>query len=236
MCYHTPKTASRLDVQGVKNGAGNGELNTVKALVKIPGKQICAALVISATWMCTASTDATVLVRLGITDLAVTSPLIIEGMVKSVDQSFATKNGGIETRVVIRVQERWKGNEEIDRVTLRLPGGVHGEQIHVVPGAPDFIVGEAVLLFLEPVEDGWIPTGLGQGVFRIGNRGLERTINQAAGEGMFVEIEGGKAVRKTTPPGPTTGVPYRQFRKEVEFLIGKDSVEKPAAVKPVILP
>ena len=236
MCYHTAQTASRLDVLGVKNGAGTGDLNTVKALVKISETSICTVLLISAIWMCVDSAYGTVLVRLGITDLAANSPSIVEGIVESVDPSANTGNGGIETRVVIRVQERWKGNEATERVTLRLPGGVRGGHNYAVPGIPGFIAGEAVLLFLEPIEDGWIPTGLSQGVFRIGNRGPERTINQVAGEAMFVEVEGEKAVRKTTPPEPTIEVPYGQFRKEVEFLMGKNSVEKNAVLKPVILP
>ena len=207
----------------------------MKALVKLSGKHICLAVLAAAISLSVGSVSATVLVRLDIAELAETSSSIVEGIVERVDTSSKTKNGGIETTVIVRVQEHWKGANGPDYLTLRLPGGQQGNQIYLAAGVPGFIVGEAVLLFLEPVEDGWIPMGLSQGVFRIGNRGVERTVSQVVGEGMFVAVDEEKTLQKTTPPGPTNEVPYRQFRAEIELLMGKKSVEKSAVLKPVIL-
>ena len=208
----------------------------MKALLKLPFKAIAGCLIIAAMAVCVSSASGTVLVRLGLDDLVKASTFIVEGFVVDVDRTSTTPNGGIETRVEIRVVSQWKGPKAVQLLTLKLPGGEREETIHRVAGVPGFIPGEAVVLFLEPVAGGWIPTGLGQGVFRLGTRGEEKTISQAPGEGMYLDATQQGQWHETSAPLPTLEVPYRQFRREVEQLLGVELESNPLSGDPVILP
>ena len=182
------------------------------------------------------SAFATVMVRLDLNDLVQSSTWIVEGVVEEVDKSAPTQQGGVETRVRVRIVSRWKGPESRGHLTLRLPGGERDGTVTRVAGMPVFQIGEEVLLFLEPVAGGWIPTGLGQGVFRLVHFENEKTVSQVAGEGMYLEQGKQGSWVQTGSPSPTVNVPLLQFRSEVEEMMsGADSRPRVGNI-PTILP
>ena len=78
-----------------------------------------------------------------------------------------TASGRIATRTRLKVLRTIKGNPG-DEIVLALPGGqVDGDRM-VVPGIPQFSIGQETVIFLTAAEEGgypW-PLGLDQGCYR----------------------------------------------------------------------
>ena len=98
-----------------------------------------------------------------------TSEWVVRGTVAGVEVADGRSEGrAIFTDVDVIVTETYKGVAVPSRITLRLLGGTGADGITMkVPGMPQFVVGEDVVLFLEKTSAGHIPCGLGQGVFRV---------------------------------------------------------------------
>ena len=208
----------------------------MKAQEKIQIRRFVGLCIFAALLVLSCSAFATVMVRLDLNDLVRSSTWIVEGVVEEVNKSAPTQQGGVETRVRVKVVSRWKGPESIESLTLRLPGGEKEGTVIRVAGMPMFQRGEEVLLFLEPVDGGWIPTGLGQGVFRLGRVENEKTLSQVAGEGMYLE-KGNRGVwKQTLSPSPTLNVPFSQFRAEVEEIMSGSDSRPAVGNSPTILP
>jgi hypothetical protein len=74
---------------------------------------------------------------------------------------------GIETVTTVAIDEAIKGNPGTV-ANVHTPGGTLGAETRVVPGAPTFVDGERVLLFLSRRGDGgYVITDLGLGTFRL---------------------------------------------------------------------
>jgi hypothetical protein len=89
------------------------------------------------------------------------------GRVTSVQPRWREGRRGIETVLTFDVERYLKGDLG-ETVTLAVPGGQMGRFRTVMPGAPVFVEGEELVLFLaaEPSTPAHV-LGLGQGVFRI---------------------------------------------------------------------
>lgn len=122
------------------------------------------------------------------------SGLVFEGRVVQ-GQSAESPLGAIYTDWQIAVDRTWWGDDQPMR-TVRLPGGVLASgKAMVIPGMPSLVPGEEVVLMLtDPSEDGMrVPTGLGQGKYRIvanalGGKHAVRTgehLTLATSAGMF---------------------------------------------------
>ena len=79
------------------------------------------------------------------------SPVIVAGTVLSA--TAVDRDGTIWTDTVVAVERALKGSTE-PAITIRQPGGVSGNRITKIYGAPEFEEGERVLLFLEPSPHG----------------------------------------------------------------------------------
>jgi hypothetical protein len=77
----------------------------------------------------------------------------------------ATAVGGIETVTTLSVQEVIKGDITESTVDVHEPGGALRGRGLVIPGAPRFVPGDRVLLFLRSTEKGWATTDLALGKF-----------------------------------------------------------------------
>jgi hypothetical protein len=89
------------------------------------------------------------------------------GRVVSLDPQWTEGRRNIETVLTLEVEEYLKGS--LGRtVEVTVPGGQMGPYRSVMPGAPQFVEGEELVLFLAG-EAPAVPhvLGLGQGVFRI---------------------------------------------------------------------
>jgi len=115
--------------------------------------------------LCALPTLATTLVAMDVAALTRASQCVVRARVSSVS-SQRSPSGRITTSVELERLETWAG---LDLPTLRMsvPGGVVGEIGQRVEGAPSFVAGEEVVLFLAARGTVFQPVGLGQGVWRV---------------------------------------------------------------------
>jgi len=107
--------------------------------------------------------------KMDIDDLVKRSDVAIVGKVKQISHRNETGRYP-ETLFKVEVLETFYGSENLNEVTLCLPGGPAGDGLTTfVPGMPKFQVGEKAALFLVLDRDRGVavPTGLEQGVFRV---------------------------------------------------------------------
>jgi hypothetical protein len=113
------------------------------------------------------------------------------GRVAAVEPRWRAERRGIETALIVDVQHYLKGDFG-PTVTLAVPGGQMGRYRSIVPGAPVFVEGEELILFLAADASGIARMlGLGQGVFRI-------MTDQASGVRLVVP-----EILRATQIGPT---------------------------------
>ncbi|MFT4976431.1 MAG: hypothetical protein ACI8S6_002328 [Myxococcota bacterium] len=115
-------------------------------------------------------------------ELSASSERVIVGEVREVRS--AAGGPGIETIVEIHVEETLLGTPA-PVVSLRVPGGVLGDVELTIPGAPRFVTGQDVMVFLGE-EDRVV--GFGQGAFLV-TEGLVWRDLSAAETPMFFPLE-----------------------------------------------
>ncbi len=131
---------------------------------------------------------------------------------------------GIETITVFAIEEVLKG-DVADGFRVHSPGGVierddHRIETEIVPGAPAFLDGERVLLFLKKTPDGDYATAdLGLGLFsfatdNLGHRIIVRSASEIAG---------------WNPDGSVYEEPHRDMERFLGFI--HDTVNRRPAVK-----
>jgi PKD repeat protein len=97
------------------------------------------------------SASATTIVMPDDAQLIAKSPLIVEGEV--VATAPVESDGKIWTETTVAVSRTWKGSAS-SSVTIREIGGIVGDRITKIFGAPEYTAGEHVLLFLTPTPRG----------------------------------------------------------------------------------
>ena len=110
---------------------------------------------------------ATVLIPADLGELAHDALAIARGRVAAVDAQWTEDRGTIETIVTLEVEGYLKGALG-STVRFRTPGGELGRFSSIVVGAPEFAVGQRIIVFLG-ARGPSVPhvLGLSQGVFRI---------------------------------------------------------------------
>ncbi len=99
------------------------------------------------------------------------SQVVVHGRVVDVRSTLTSGRRSIESVVTVAVLGTLKG-EVRDTVTLRLPGGRVGRYRRITVGAPQFSVGDEVVLFLKGRPPAMpMPYGLTQGVYRVSRSG-----------------------------------------------------------------
>lgn len=83
-------------------------------------------------------------------DLCTFSNDIVITQIKSINYSFDDSIGRITTEITCTILEHLKGDYLKDQNEFKMiyPGGVKGEMVQFVPGAPNFKKGEKSILFL----------------------------------------------------------------------------------------
>ncbi len=110
---------------------------------------------------------ATVLVPADLAELSRDAQIIARGQVVAIDARWSDGHRAIETVVTLEAERVLKG--EVGRmVQFRVPGGVMGRYRNIVMGAPQFAVGQRVIVFLG-ASGPRVPFVLGfsQGVYRL---------------------------------------------------------------------
>jgi hypothetical protein len=135
-------------------------------------------------------------------------------------------DGSIETVTVFAVEDVLKGDATLaDGLRVHSPGGMiegkaHEVEVEIVPGAPSFVDGVRVLLFLKKTPDGDYATAdLGLGLFGfatddLGHRVIVRTASEITG---------------WNPDGSTYEEPHRDAGRFLGFI--RDIVNRRPAIK-----
>ena len=111
---------------------------------------------------------ATVLVPADLAELSHDASVIARGQVVAIDSRWSDGRRTIETVVTLEAESYLKG--DMGRmVQFRVPGGTMGRYRNIVMGAPQFSVGQRVVVFLG-ANGPRVPfvLGLSQGVYRVG--------------------------------------------------------------------
>lgn len=100
-------------------------------------------------------------------ELVKESVAVVHGRVREVRASWTADRRTIQSWVTVDVLTPMKGTE-VETTTFVVPGGEAGGRILLVPGAPSFLPGDEVVLFLAgraPAVPQ--PVGLSLGVYRV---------------------------------------------------------------------
>src|SRR5262249_27641537 len=92
---------------------------------------------------------------------------IVRGRVAAIDARYTEDRGTVETIVTLEAENYLKGGLG-QLVRFRVPGGELGRYRSIVVGAPEFLVGQRVVVFLG-AHGPSVPhlVGFSQGVFRV---------------------------------------------------------------------
>jgi hypothetical protein len=114
---------------------------------------------------------ATTIVPADFAEMVAGSQIIVHGAVIDVRSQLTAGARTIETVITIAVANSLKG-QSASTVVLRVPGGQVGRYRRVMVGAPEFVRGEEVVLFLAGRAPAMpMPFGLNQGVYRVARNG-----------------------------------------------------------------
>ena len=157
---------------------------------------------------------ATVVVPVDLGELSRGALMIARGRVVALDARWTDDHRRVETVVTLEPESYLKGAPG-PVLQFRVPGGRLGRYRSMLVGAPEFVVGQRVVVFLA-ARGPALPflLGLGQGVFRVvpGARGLVVTppaILPAAGGPVIVR---GDPARRP--------LPLEDFERQVRALAG----------------
>ena len=114
-----------------------------------------------------ATASATVVISADLRELSRDATAIAHGTVVAVTGQWDANHRGVETIVTLETHEYLKGDLGAT-LHFRVPGGVLGRYRNIVVGAPQFEVGQQVIVFLG-TRGPTVPflLGLNQGVYRV---------------------------------------------------------------------
>ncbi len=168
-----------------------------------------------------AALHATVYVSADLGELTTDARAVAYGRVVALEAQWLEERRSIETLVTLEVETYAKG--DLGRtVTLRVPGGQMGPYRSIMLGAPTFVEGEQVVVFLAASGPS-IPhlVGLAQGVFRVRTDAATGTplvtpeiVRMPGADALEpVRVVRGDASRRPTP--------LAAFLQEVRVLAGR---------------
>jgi hypothetical protein len=132
-------------------------------------RRTASALALGGAIAFAAPAGATTVLKVDVADMTRLSEFVVRARVLAVDNVHVKgPDEGIFTDVTVAVDEVYRGVNAPSVLKLRLMGGLGDNGIAMrVPGMPSFKVGEEAVLFLEKSANGYVPSGLEQGVWRI---------------------------------------------------------------------
>jgi hypothetical protein len=127
-----------------------------------------------------ARANATVLLPADLGVLSRDARTIARGRVVGLDSQWTDDHRTVETFVTLEVESYLKGSLG-SALTFRVPGGRLGRYRSIVVGAPEFAVGQRIVVFLGYRAPG-VPyvLGLGQGVYRLVAAGSDWNVTPPA--------------------------------------------------------
>ena len=147
--------------------------------------------------------SATVIVPADLSELIHDAQWIARGTVVRVDGQWTDDRRTIETVVTLETERYLKGDAG-ETLQFRVPGGVLGRFRNIVVGAPQFAVGQRVVVFLG-ASGPRVPhvLGLHQGVYRLGAspEGQALVLPPPSMPGVSGPVMRGAADRRPAPLG-----------------------------------
>jgi hypothetical protein len=132
-------------------------------------------LLLCSLLLMTTATNATTFIPVTIKKQIVESSGIIEGEVLAIS-SEESRDGRIYSRVFLKANKWLDTDVENNHIEVFYPGGKVGDHVYKIQGAPEFKVGEKVVLFTKKLEDKNYVMNLGLGKFSIKNLGRTQLI------------------------------------------------------------
>jgi hypothetical protein len=150
----------------------------MKRLISRPAIQAITVLI--ALLIFAKQSTATTAVMLTDELLITSSRVILIGEIQSLKSQWDAGNQNIYTYVKLHVSRTIKGELQSDQIVFKQLGGRVGDDITVIFGAPEYQVGQRVLLFLDTANDGTLRIAhLFQGKYDIND-------DQASGQSLVV--------------------------------------------------
>jgi len=158
--------------------------------------------------------SATVVVPADMGDLSREARIIARGRVDAVEPRWTDDRRAVETLVTLSAESYLKGALG-STLQFRVPGGRLGRFRSVTVGAPEFTVGQRLIVFLGASGPG-LPfiVGLGQGVFRVTPSGQQWLVTPPP---VLPSVRTVPIVRGDRSRTPT---PLAQFEQRVRSLVG----------------
>jgi hypothetical protein len=103
---------------------------------------------------CAPSSLATTFIIQSDDEMIVEARAIVRGKVLAIESGLDEQQDRIYTYVTIKVQDVLKGQITQRKIVLKQPGGQYGSRGSMVFGAPEFVAGENVILYLDTWRDG----------------------------------------------------------------------------------
>ena len=157
--------------------------------MKHPSKFLCPLSLVMCA-LCLESASATVILPADFSTVVTESGVIVHGRVVRVESQLTAPERVIESVVTLAVVRSLKGDVAAT-VAFRVPNGQVGRYRRVLVGAPEFIEGDEVVVFLQGRPPA-MPSvfGLNQGVYRVARDASARAMvmppRMAAPDGRVV--------------------------------------------------
>ncbi len=178
-------------------------------------------LLVAAVFALASPLGATVLVPAEFREIVNGSQVIVQGRVADVRSDWTGDRFRIETIVTLEVGAYLKGGPG-EAVTFRVPGGTIGRYRSLMVGAPEFRVGDEVVMFLKSEGPSVSRVfGLSQGVFRV-RRELRSGRRLVVPPALMASSDAPQAVRRGS--SERRPVPLETFREQVRAAMGAGGV------------
>ena len=191
----------------------------MKGFISRPALQ--AITVLFALFIFAKPSAATTAVLLTDEQLVTSSRVIIIGEVLSLKSQWDAGHQNIYTYVKVHVSRTLKGELKSDEIVFKQLGGAVGDDITVIFGAPDYVVGQRVLLFLDTARDGTLRVAhLFQGKYDV-------TADQATGK-TLVERKISDSVNllgAQEGPGITNSATLGNFRQKIKSTLREQAAD-----------
>lgn len=150
--------------------------------------------------------QAAIVAPLTLDELLSRSDRVVRGVVVSSDAILDEARGRIRTYHRIAVRETLKG-DAADEVVVMTMGGETRDLGQIVPGAARVPAGRELVLCLRAATDGFVVTGMAQGVFRVETC--------SGGDVLVRDLRGIHFLREPADGGPDR-IPADAFRRRLE--------------------
>ena len=157
-----------------------------------------------------ATAGATTLAPLSFEELVNASASVVYGRVTEVRSQWTEDRRFIESVISIEILQGMKGSAR-ESIAFTVPGGQVGRYRNVIPGAPEFAVGDRAVFFLTARGPRLpVTTGLTQGIYRV-----QRDARSGESVVMPPALEPGRIVRGDVRRKPASLAAFAASVREV---------------------